>query len=355
MGSSRAVYYAAGGFAVFIAIVALVVIFVSPGDIEDVGAVRSPAPTEGTPIAVEVGEGQSIDDISSTLELRGVIQSGTQFRVLVSLMGYDRLLQSGEYEFQPNTPAIEVVYRMRRGLVSTKSVTVVEGWRLEEIADAVAEQGIPREEFIAAASHSDYPYAFLASVPSGSSLEGFLYPATYTIRSSDTAESLVRKMLDAFDQNVPSGIADQAAARGLTMSEVVSLASIIQREAVLADEKPLMAQVFQLRMELGMTLDADPTVQYAITEDPASVAEHGYWKGGLTLDDLAYDSPYNTYQYTGLPPGPICNPAVDTMLAVVQPAETAWLYFVARADGSHAFAETFEEHLANVEAIQGGG
>jgi UPF0755 protein len=355
MGSGRAVYYAAIAVAAVIAIVAVLVIVVNPGKIEDVGAVRSPAPTEGAPIAVEVENGQSIDEISNMLELRGVIESGTQFRVMVSMMGYDRLLQSGEYEFQPNTPTLEVVYRMRRGQVSTKSVTVVEGWRLEEIADAVAEQGIPREEFIAAASRTDYPYPFLSSVQAGSDLEGFLYPATYTIRSSDNAESVVRKMLDAFDQNVPSGIADQAAARGLTMGEVVTLASIIQREAVLADEKPIMAQVFELRLELGMTLDADPTVQYAITEDPASVAEFGYWKAGLTLDDLAYDSFYNTYQYAGLPPGPISNPGVDTMLAVVQPADTAFLYFVARSDGSHAFAETYEEHLANVEAIQGGG
>jgi UPF0755 protein len=231
---------------------------------------------------------------------------------------------------------------------------VIEGWRLEEIADAVAAQGIAREKFIAAASRTDYPYPFLAGIPAGDALEGYLYPATYTIRTSDTGESLVLKMLDAFSANVPAGIGEQAAALELSPHDVVTLASIIQREAQLPEDKPLMAQVFESRLFLGMTLDADPTVQYAVSEDPASLAEFGYWKAGLTLDDLAYDSPYNTYQYFGLPPGPISNPAVDTMLAVVQPADTNYLYFVARPDGSHVFAETYEEHLANVEAIQGG-
>ncbi len=350
---SRGVYYAAIAVGVLMFFAAAVVIFTGPGQIDDVGTIRTPAATAGEPIAIEIAEGDGPSEIASQLEQRGVIDSDKRFRVLISLMGYDRLLQSGEYEFQPGTPALEVIYRLRSGLVSTKTVTVIEGWRLEEIADAVAAQGVAREEFVAAASRIDYPYPFLAGIPAGGDLEGYLYPATYTIRSSDTGESVVLKMLDAFQQNVPAGIGEQAAARELTAHDVVTLASIIQREAQLAEDKPLMAQVFESRLLLGMTLDADPTVQYAVSEDPASVAEFGYWKAGLTLDDLAYDSPYNTYQYFGLPPGPISNPAVDTMLAVVQPADTNYLYFVARPDGSHVFAETYEEHLANVEAIQG--
>jgi len=350
----RGIYYAAIAVGAIMFAAAAAVIITSPGQIDDVGAFRTPAATAGERIVIEVADGDGPSEIAEELELRGIIDSGTQFRVLVALMGYDRLLQAGEYEFLPGTPTIEVIFRMRGGLVSTKTVTVIEGWRLDEIADAVAAQGIPREEFIAAASRTDYPYPFLAGIPPGGTLEGYLYPATYTVRSSDTAESVVLKMLDTFDQNVPAGIGEQAAARDLTAHDVVTLASIIQREAQLAEEKALMAQVFETRILLGMTLDADPTVQYAVSEDPASIAQFGYWKAPLTFDDLAYDSPYNTYQYFGLPPGPISNPALDTMLAVVQPADTNYLYFVARPDGSHAFAETYEEHLANVEQIQGG-
>jgi UPF0755 protein len=354
MARPRTAYYVAAGVSAFLTVVALAVILADPGSIDDVGALQTPASTSGDPILIEISEGDGPSEIAERLENRGVIESGTQFRVLVNLMGYDRLLQAGEYEFAPGTPAMETVYRLRSGLVSTKTLTVIEGWRLDEIADAVAGQGILREEFIAAASRTDYPYAFLAGLPEGATLEGYLYPATYTVRTSDTAESVVLKMLEGFDQNVAAGIADQAAALGLSMHDAVTLASIIQREAQVADEKPIMAQVFETRLLAGITLDADPTVQYAITEDPASVAEFGYWKPGLTLDDLVYDSLYNTYQYFGLPPGPISNPGVDTMLAVVQPADTLYLYFVARPDGSHAFAETYEEHLSNVEAIQGG-
>lgn len=219
MNRARTVYYAAIGSAAVMVLVAAIVIFASPGQIDDVGAVRTPAATDGPAIGIEVSDGEGIGDIGQLLETRGVIDSSVQFRVLVSMMGYDRLLQAGEYEFQPGTPAIEVIYRMRAGLVSTKSLTVVEGWRLGEIADAVAEQGISREKFIAATSHSDYDYPFLTSLASETSLEGYLYPATYTIRSSDTAESVVRMMLDAFSQNVPAGIADQAAGRGFFCRE----------------------------------------------------------------------------------------------------------------------------------------
>jgi UPF0755 protein len=267
-------------------------------------------------------------------------------------MGFDGLLQAGDYEFPAGAPVLDVIYRIRNGLVSTKTVTVVEGWQLGEIADAVAAQGISREEFVAAANRTDYQYDFLAGVPAGLTLEGYLYPATYTIRSSDTADSVVRMMLDAFAANVPAGAADQAAAVGLTLHEAVTVASIIQREARVPEEKPVMAQVFQTRLQIGIPFEADPTVQYALAQDPGNLAEFGYWKAGLTLDDLEYDSPYNTYLNFGVPPGPISSPAADTILAVVQPAATDFLYFVAKPDGSHAFAATLEEHLANVALYQ---
>jgi UPF0755 protein len=165
---------------------------------------------------------------------------------------------------------------------------------------------------------------------------------------------MVQKMLDAFAQNLPPGLVEQADEGGLTLHEVLTIASIIQREAKLPEEKPIMAQVFLTRLRIGMPLGADPTVQYALADDPDNVEEFGYWKAGLTLDDLQYDSPYNTYTNYGLPPGPICSPAADTILAVVKPSDTDYLYFVAKPDGSHAFAETLDEHMANIEKYQTG-
>ncbi|HWQ28370.1 MAG TPA: endolytic transglycosylase MltG, partial [Dehalococcoidia bacterium] len=140
----------------------------------------------------------------------------------------------------------------------------------------------------------------------------------------------------------------------LTPWQVVTLASIVEREARVPEERPLIASVFLNRLRLGIPLQADPTVQYALANDPANVEAFGYWKSELTVDDLRLDSPYNTYVYVGLPPGPICNPGLDAIRAVLRPAQTNYLFFVAKPDGSHAFAETLEEHERNVAQYQGG-
>lgn len=321
----------------------------SPGAVQDVASPRA-VPSPGAPVLVSVEPGEGPREIGEKLEEAGVIRSATQFEVLVALMGYDRILQAGEYDLRVNMPTLDVIYRMRRGIMTTRSVTVVEGWRIEQIADAVAQEGIPREEFIAAASRTDYDFEFLDELDEDDTLEGYLYPATYPVRAGDTAEELVLRMLETFDQTVPQGVREASVNVGLTFHQVVTLASIIEREAVIPQERPIMAQVFLTRLALGIPLEADPTVQYALTlEDPSSVEEFGYWKPELTAADLEVFSPYNTYQRAGLPPGPIASPRLDSIIAVVQPADTEYLYFVARPDGSHAFAETFEEHLENVE------
>ncbi len=325
-----------------------------PGnDLDDIDAYRPVATPEGEPITVIVDPGASTEKIADDLEASGAVQSGTQFRILVAFLGYDRKLQPGEYEFQPETPELDAVYRLRRGLVSTKSLTVVEGWRLEEIADAVAEQGIDRAEFIRAAHRSDYDFPFLEGMRIGQRLDGYLFPATYTIRRRDTAHDVVQRMLQAFADNVPTSVQEQGEGLGLSLHEVLTLASIIEREAVVPEERPIMAQVFLRRLRLGIELAADPTVQYAVAEDSESVAEFGYWKQELTQEDLEIDSLYNTRILSGLPPGPICSPGLDSINAVVNPATTNYLYFVAKPDGSHAFAETFQEHLENIELYGG--
>lgn len=324
----------------------------SADSIDNVEPYASVASPSGEPIVVTVQEGQGPQEIGERLQKTGVIDSATQFRVLVSFLGYDGILQAGEYEFAPGTRALDAVYRMRRGIVSTRSVTVVEGWRLEQIADTIVAKGIPRDDFLAAARNRDYAFDFLAGLRSGQSLEGYLYPATYPIRKSDTARDVVQRMLQGFADNAAAEVQGQAAG-GLRLHEVVTLASIIEREAKVPSERPIMAQVFLSRLAQGIPLQADPTVQYAVSADPNSVEAYGYWKKELTSADKQVGSPYNTYQVAGPPPGPICSPGLESIRAVLNPAKTNYLYFVAKPDGSHLFAETFEEHLKNSRTVLG--
>ncbi|MEE8386793.1 MAG: endolytic transglycosylase MltG [Dehalococcoidia bacterium] len=330
----------------------------SPSLVDEVPAIpfATPPTPAPTPVIISVDEGEGAQEIGDTLEDAGVIESAIQFRVLVELLGYDRLLQAGEYELEPNTPALHVVYRMRRGIVSSLFVTVIEGWRLEEIADALDEQGvITREDFLEAAVAGNFDHVeefdFLGRLRSATSLEGYLFPATYFYRRDDTAEDVIQQMLEATNENFTPELRRQALDQGLTVHGVLTLASIIEREAQVPKERPMMAQVFLTRLRRGMLLEADPTVQYALAEDPENAEEFGYWKTGLTEDDLEIDSGYNTYRSSGLPPTPIAAPRLDSIIAVIEPTDTNFLYFVATGDedGSHAFAETLAEHLENVE------
>ena len=311
---------------VFAAAATWLVVAGPANDVDDVGVYHAAASPQGEPVTVTVDAGTSSEQIADSLKARGVIGSAAQFRVLVSFLGYDRLLQSGEYEFARETPELDAVYRIRNGIVSSKSVTVVEGLRVEE---------------------------FLENLKVNERLDGYLFPAKYAIRKRDTGRDVVQRMLQAFADNIPAPVEEKAAAEGLSLHEVVTIASIIEREAVVPEERPIMAQVFLKRLRLGIALEADPTVQYAVASDPASVRQYGYWKKELTRQDLDIDSPYNTRIESGLPPGPICSPGLDSIKAVVNPADTNYQFFVAKPDGSHAFAETFQEHLENVQRYGG--
>ncbi len=330
----------------------------SPGLVDEIPATPFAAPPTPapTPIIIAVEEGAGVKEIGDALEDEGVIGSAIQFRVLVELLGYDKLLQAGEYELDPDTPALDVVYRMRRGVVSSLFVTVIEGWRMEEIAGVLDEQGvISREDFLEAAVVGNFDdveeFDIFGRLGPATPLEGYLFPATYFYRRDDTAEDVIQKMLEATNENFTPELRSQALDQGLTVHGVLTLASIIEREAKVPDERPIMAQVFLKRLRRGMLLEADPTVQYAVAEEPESVEEFGYWKAELTEEDLESDSNYNTYRSSGLPPTPIGAPRLGSILAVIDPADTNFLYFVATGDeeGSHVFAETLEEHLENIE------
>jgi UPF0755 protein len=312
-----------------------------------------PTPSRTDVVSVEVSPGESAGDIAGRLESAGVIQSARLFRVLVSLMGVENEMVAGNYEFDRGMPTLQVIGRLRSGVTMPLMVTVPEGLRSEEIALLMERQGIvTADDFRRALTAGTYDFAFLAERPPGAGLEGYLFPATYGFSRGVTAEEVVRRMLAAFDEQVTPELRQAIQDSGLTLHEAVTLASIVEREAVLPEERPIIASVFLNRLRLGMPLDADPTVQYAVASDPASVEQYGFWKQALTTEDLGVDSPYNTYVNSGLPPGPIANPGLASLEAVAHPAQTSYLYFVARQDGSHVFAETLEEHLRNVEQYQ---
>jgi UPF0755 protein len=306
-------------------------------------------PVPGQPVLVTVLEGESVSDVGNRLEDEGVISSAILFRILVALEGYQGQLKAGDYEFEKGMPTVQVIDRLHRGVTSPLVVTVREGMRAEEIADLMQRERVVSREAFLEAIRGSYDFAFLLNKPVSADLEGYLFPDTYFFGRSTTVEDAVKQMLENFDTKFSEELRQEAANVGLSVHTVVTLASIVEREAQVAEERPIIAGVFLRRLRLGIPLEADPTVQYALGSDPESVAEHGYWKKELTQQDLEIDSPYNTYRRTGLPPGPIANPGLDSIVAVVRPAQTNYLYFVAKPDGSHAFAETLEEHLRNVE------
>lgn len=348
------------GIAVAIVAVALVAgvgLFVSrtPGSVLNAAdqAVRVPTPRDEGTVRVAVRDGDSPRDIGERLERAGVIQSSRLFRVVVALEGVGGTLIAGDYEFEKGLPVLEVVDRIHRGITAPIQVTIAEGLQSGEIADLLERKGVvQRGPFLAALEGGDFDFPFLHDLPAGATREGFLFPATYAFSKDTPAEDVVRRLLQGFQDNVYAQISLEGT--GLDLMEAVTLASIVEREAAVASERPLIASVFLNRLRAGLPLQADPTVQYALAGDPASVRRYGYWKKDLTEADLDVDSPYNTYVHVGLPPGPIANPGLDSIRAVLKPLQTNFLFFVAKPDGTHAFAATLEEHQRNVDQYQGG-
>jgi len=315
---------------------------------------QGPAVQEDETLIVHIGQGESAAAIGSKLEESGIIESARLFRTLTTLMAVSDKLEAGDYQFDKGESAAVAVQRISRGIMASHLVTIPEGLRAEEIGELLEQNAVVPAAGFRAALAGQYAASFIAELPAGAGLEGFLFPATYGFAVDVTPAQAAQQLLDAFDDRYAEEVQPLLTGSGLSLLEAVALASIVEREAQLPDERPIIAGVFLNRLAEGMALEADPTVQYALGSNPASVAEFGYWKRDLTIADLAIDSPYNTYAHAGLPPGPIANPGLDSILAVLRPARTDYLYFVARPDGSHAFAATLEEHLDNICQVDPG-
>ena len=277
------------------------------------------------------------------LAAHGIVADARVTLALATRTGQDRAIRAGEYRFvHPATPA-EVLGRLVRGDVVLNSVTIPEGLHRYQVAARVEAAGIgTAEEFLRATAS---PARVADLDPDADDLEGYLFPDTYALGRHDGAEVLVDAMVAGFRRALGPEPHARAAAQGLTVRQVVALASLVEKETARADERPLVAGVYRERLRRGMLLQADPTVIYGLIRD-------GVWDGDLKRKHLRQDHPYNTYVRPGLPPGPIASPGKAALDASFAPADTDYLYFVSKNDGSHVFARSLREHNRNVDVHQ---
>ena len=307
----------------------------------------SQAFTEGEQVFV-IEPAESVSMVCLRLENTGLIQDAELLRTYLVYTGQDRQLQAGRFTLSMGMAPVELAAELLDATPQEAVVSILPGWRIEEVAANVAGSGlsIPLEEFIDAAYHPTVQLITVLPVESVMSLEGFLYPEIYIFARDATLDEVLLAMLSEFSGSIDPTLMDGFTRQGVTPYEAIILASIIEKEAVVDEEKPMIASVFHNRLAAGMRLETDPTVQYALGYQESAGT---WWKAPLSIADLAVDSSYNTYQVAGLPPTPICNPALDSLRAVAFPAETPYYYFRAACDGSgrHSFAITYEEHLSN--------
>lgn len=297
-----------------------------------------PAAENGVTL-VSIAPGMNAKDIAGTLHAAGVIRDPVFFLGVARVLQADTKMQAGIYQVAPRDSVYDILHRLTSGQVVTRRITVPEGYTVRDIAALLARHGLADEErFLQLA---DGPYTLDKAGMTVDRLEGYLFPDTYDFAFGMPEEDIIAAFVDRFQRVVLPWV--DSAGTDLSLHEIVTLASIVEKEAARAEERPLIAGVYLNRLRIGMPLQADPTVMYVLPEKTTH----------LLYSHLAYDSPYNTYMYKGLPPGPIANPGLASIQAVLAPAKTDYLYFVARHDGSHHFSRTYEEHLAARESIRG--
>ncbi len=338
--------------AIICAASAAVAISRTPDALRNRSAEQSAPRLTDEPSAVIVVQGDSAAVIGRRLLVGGAIGSQTRFELLALLLGWEGRLEPGEYSFEAGITTYQILRRIHFGETSPLQVVIPEGLRVEQVTDRLAQAGVvDRAAFAAAleaAAESAVGGALAAQRPAGASLEGYLFPSAYAFPLEASAEDALRLMLLRLDDSLTPELREQISASGRSLHEILTIASIIEREVVEDAERALVAAVIWNRLDLKMPLQMDSTVQYAV----GTAAE--WWKRELTALDLAVESAYNTYYVAGLPPTPIASPGLASIIAAANPASVPYLFFVARGDGTHAFSVTYEEHQANVERYRGG-
>lgn len=297
-------------------------------------------------IVVEPGE--SVDSVSNKLLLLDLIPDTEIFIKYLIYSGTDRCLRSGEYYLDGSMTPIEIAQKLCTSLGDRSVFGILPGWRVEEIASSLDSYGFSfkSSEFLYLVRNPKQIPNLPEKYKGFSSLEGFLAPGSYKLDKEISAEDFILILINKFEENLTNKIEKGFSKQGLSLYEGVTLASIVQKEAIVDKEKATIAGVFLNRIAAGMRLETDPTVQYALGY---SEKQKTWWKVPLSYDDLNVNSPYNTYQINGLPPTPICNPGIEALRAVANPEQHGYYYFRAACDNSglHLFATTLDEHIQN--------
>ncbi|MEX1158575.1 MAG: endolytic transglycosylase MltG [Thermomicrobiales bacterium] len=297
---------------------------------------------------------ESVDSIADRLNDEGLIRSPGYFRFRIRLQSKGDDIVAGRYRLDTAMSTSQIINAITSedaAIAQEAAIQFIEGWRTEQYAEAAVAAGLSFtvDEFMLATRDPKWnnEFAFLHTRPSGVALEGYLFPDTYNFRMDATPDDVIERLLATFEERVTSDLIAQADRQGMTLHQIMTVASIVEREAAVATERGTISSVYHNRLEAGMPLQADPTIQYQL-------GLAGNWWPELTAADVQRNGVYNTYLNPSLPPGPICNPSLAAIEAALNPEQTPYIFFVATGDGTHAFAETFEEHQRNIDQYQRG-
>ena len=301
------------------------------------------ASAAGEPVALTIKQGMSTQSIGEMLYSKGLIRNVLYFRLVAKSEGLENALQAGDYAFTPNMTPKEMLMMIAQGKTSYVKFTIPEGFTVDQIAKLLGEKKLADPNKFRALAKNFAPYTYMAAAPDlVYRAEGFLFPDTYRVPRGITEEQLLKMMAHQFDSQLTPAIRQKALEMGLTIRDLVILASLVEKEARIEKDRPIIAGVFMNRIKQDMPLQSCATIQYIL----------GYPKPELTIQDTEIPSPYNTYRNMGLPPGPIANPGIASINAVVSGNITDYLYFVADSKGAHHFSRTYNEHLVAINQVE---
>lgn len=298
-----------------------------------------PANKKGESRNFLVKEGATLNQVATDLENAGLIRNKTLFRLAGRFMENDHMIKTGEYRLSSAMPPLKILETLEKGRVITLSVTIPEGFNSDQIADLLAHKGLTDRDSFMTLVRDKSLVARLGF--SGNTLEGYLYPDTYRFQRKERTDKIITTLVKRF-RNIITPLEKQINQSGMTLDQVITLASMVEKETGDPGERPMIARVFLNRLDRNMRLESDPTVIYGITN----------FNGDITKKDLETQTPYNTYIIKGLPPGPIANPGLAAIRAVLNPAEGNYYYFVSKNNGTHYFSKTLREHNGAVKRFQ---
>lgn len=310
---------------------------------------KEPWSTETIAFLVKKGEG--VKEISINLKEQGLIRYSSLFRVYVLVQGKVRKLQAGEYQLSPGMSIPEIVDKLASGQVIKKTITIVEGWNLRDIAQYLEEKGIVKSEELERVGGGSgegrglfsRDFGFLSDKPKNSGLEGYLFPDTYEIFPEEGIEKIIERMLTNFDKKLTSELREEIISQEKTIFEIITMASMFEKEVKTLEDKKIVSGILWKRLEWGIPLQVDATISYITGRKTTKI----------TKEELQIDSPYNTYRYRGLPLGPISNPGLESIITAIYPEESPYLYYLSTPKGKTIFSKTLREHnIAKAEYLK---